>query len=550
MKALRAAFVCPQCRFIRPKPKTRFLHTTSVRRFATPSASVESSAFTQQQQRPTTAPKPTIDIKHIRQNPDLHAQNCLARNYRIQATYPERINALFAEWLARQRDGRSLRERRNILRRQLANPASIQHEDEQEKTGADTTQQSEGSDAYTTAEGGSKDIRTMTKDELLDEARQLKQQLSVIEADEARLETEMEELALALPNLTSEHTPPGDEPRILTYINEHPTSSKSTSSDRIWRSHVHIGSELGILDFASAATTSGWGWYYLLDEGAELEQALIQYALSAVARMPGWRRVAPPSIVYSHMAAACGFQPRDANGEQQIYSLTRSPADLARGRPELVLAGTAEIPLAALRADAVVPAAELPLKRVGVSRSYRAEAGARGVDTKGLYRVHEFSKVEMFGWCLPDEDSGTDLFDEVVDAQTEILQALGLRCRVLEMPTADLGASAQRKIDIEAFFPSRADRNEGWGEVSSASLCTDYQTRRLATRLRQSSAAGGETNNKFPWTVNGTAMAVPRVLAALLETGWNESTMTVAIPECLRPWMDGKETIGLRHRRK
>ncbi|TDZ29677.1 Serine--tRNA ligase [Colletotrichum spinosum] len=357
----------------------------------------------------------------------------------------------------------------------------------------------------------------------------------LVDKNEARLAEEMETLALSIPNLTSQETPVGDEPELLSYINEHPLEPVSPS-DQVWRSHVHIGSELGILDFAAGGITSGWGWYYLLDEAAQLEQALIQYAL-AVSTRHGWRQAAPPSVVYSHMASACGFQPRDQNGEQQIYTLTQSLEDAERGRPELCLAGTSEIPLAGMKAGATLDANELPLKRVAVSRCYRAEAGARGASTKGLYRVHEFTKVEMFAWTSPDADESGDVFEEMVDIQTEILGSLGLHCRVLEMPTADLGASAFRKIDIEAFFPSRTQQNDGWGEVTSTSICTDYQTRRLATRAR----IDGKLT--FPWTVNGTALAVPRVLAAILEAGWDEKDMSVAIPACLQPWMDGKEKI-------
>ncbi|KAF2966275.1 hypothetical protein GQX73_g7322 [Xylaria multiplex] len=197
-----------------------------------------------------------------------------------------------------------------------------------------------------------------------------------------------------------------------------------------------------------------------------------------------------------------------------------------------------------MRADSVFEAAELPSKRVGASRCYRAEAGARGADTKGLYRVHEFTKIEMFAWTAPDMASAVDVFDEMVDAQTEILASLGLHCRVLEMPSTDLGASAVRKIDIEAFFPSRAAQglNDGWGEVTSTSICTDYQSRRLATRVRSAGKLA------YPFTINGTALAVPRVLAAVLENGWDEAQMAVTIPECLRPWMDGKEKIEVKHR--
>lgn len=348
----------------------------------------------------------------------------------------------------------------------------------------------------------------------------------------------MEALALAIPNLTSDETPRGSEPRVLSYINDHPEPEPALS-DRVWRSHVHVGSELGILDFAAAGRTSGWGWYYLLDDAAEMEQALVSYALTAATRA-GWRQVSPPSMVYGHIAAACGFQPRDQNGETQVYGIAQAAEDRERGKPELVMAGTAEIPLAGMYADATLDEGELPKKRVAVSRCYRAEAGARGVENKGLYRVHEFTKVELFAWTAPDAEETQDIFDEMVDLQTELLGSLGLHCRVLEMPATDLGASATRKCDIEAFFPSRRERNDGWGEVTSASICTDYQSRRLATRAR----IGGKVI--YPWTVNGTAMAVPRVLAAILENGWNESEKSVTIPEVLRPWMGGKEKIGPR----
>lgn len=267
----------------------------------------------------------------------------------------------------------------------------------------------------------------------------------------------------------------------------------------------------------------------------------------------GWKVVSPPSIVYSHMAAATGFQPRDQNDEQQIYALVQPEKDKAK--PSLSLAATAEIPFAGMKANTILEEADLPIKVIGASRCYRAEAGARGVDTKGLYRVHEFTKVEMFAWTLPDTpDSSshfettstsqsfdsTALFDEIVSIQKEILESLGLHCRVLEMPATELGASASRKIDIEAFFPSRREKEEGWGEVTSASICTDYQSRRLATRVR---TEGPGRKHEWPHTVNGTAMAVPRVLAAIMEAGWDEKTSSLLIPPVLRPWMGGLERV-------
>lgn len=456
-----------------------------------------------------------IDVKHIRENPDLHAENCRVRNYEAQSHFPSQINQHFARWQELQTNSRRLRERSKLLRKLIALPDSAKRDDFPE------------------------DIKGLSREEALDEARDLKKTLASVEQEEASLQEEIQRLAFLLPNLTSDQSPVGSQPRLLSYINGDHIKNDVPTDDQVRRSHVDIGTELGLLDFTAAASTSGWGWYYFLDEGAQLEQALVQYSL-AVARRHGWRQVAPPSMVYSHMATACGFQPRDQSDEQQIYTIARGEDDAARGKPELCLAGTSEIPLASMKANSTLDSSQFPMKRVAVSRCYRAEAGARGASTKGLYRVHEFTKVELFAWTSPDHDQTEDTFDEMLDMQTEILGSLGLTCRVLEMPTADLGASATRKIDIEAFFPSRKSQQDGWGEVTSASICSDYQTRRLATRVKIGAYLG------FPWTVNGTALAVPRVLAALLENGWNEEDMTVHIPECLRPWMDGKEKIGCR----
>lgn len=466
-------------------------------------------------QRPPSAPKPIVDMKHIRENRLLYETTCLERNYPGQAGHVARIQQLHARFQDLQREGRSLRERSNRLRKLLANPATSSDDEDV------------------------RDLRNMSREQWQDEARRLKGQLSGIEQGEAAAQAEMEALALELPNLTSDDTPRGGKPEVLRYINEEPRFDEAPDK-AVWRSHVHIGAELGILDFAGAAASSGWGWYYLVGEAAQLEQALVQYALAVAARR-GWTHVSPPSIVYSHIGAACGFRPRDQHGEQQVYTLAQSQADAERGVPELCLAGTSEIALAGMKANATLDAEELPMRRVAVSRCYRAEAGARGADTKGLYRVHEFTKVELFAWTAPDEAAARSVFDEMLDVQTEILASLGLYCRVLAMPAAELGASATRKVDMEALFPSRRQHglgDGGWGEVTSASLCGDYQTRRLATRTR----AGGRMT--FPFTANGTALAVPRVLAALLEAGWDEETATVAVPACLRPWMGGRDAIG------
>ena len=475
--------------------------------------------------RPTIAPKPVLDTKHIRLNPGLYEQNCLDRNCGQQSKHPWKIADLFAEWQSHQRAVRNVRERSNAVRHKLANPRS---------------QKSVIDEKY------EENLSRENREGLLAEARELSIRLDETDKREKEIQAEIGRLALALPNLTSAKTP-RETPEVIGEINPRSEEWKS-ASDRIWRSHAFIGSELGILDFASAAGTSGWGWYYLLDEAALLEQALIQYAISVGMRR-GWKIVSPPSMVYSHIADACGFLPRDQNNEQQTYTLEQ--AEKNKAKPSHVLAGTSEISLAAMKANTTLEETELPLKTMGVSRCYRAEAGARGTDTKGLYRVHEFTKVEMFAWTKPDERSdelfgsgdssqSNTLFEEIIDIQREILQSLGLHCRILEMPATDLGASASRKCDVEAYFPSRREKHGGWGEVTSASICTDYQSRRMGTRVKM------HRPQRLDWayTLNGTAMAIPRVIAAILEEGWHEQSKTIVIPSVLQPWMGGVEHIG------
>ncbi|THC87001.1 hypothetical protein EYZ11_013553 [Aspergillus tanneri] len=516
MASSRTPYVCLKCRLTRPVLRRQF--SVSTRHSETI--------------RPATAPKPTPDIKHIRQNAELYSKNSLDRNYPSHADHPFQIQQLSDETRRLDHDLKAPRSRIKQLEKSIA---QLARQDDQT------------------------DAREQELANLRSEAQRLKDESLAMATRRSACTDQIHKLALSLPNLSSTKTPVGHNARLIEYINFDPQSPPNCAvRPDPTRSHVAIGTSLGLLDFTSSATTTGWGWYFLLNEGALLEQALIQYSLS-VARKHGWKPVSPPSIVYSYVAEACGFQPRDQHNEQQIWSIVQSDKD--RSKPPRSLAATAEIPLAAMYAGRDFDAVDLPVKLVGPSRCYRAEAGSRGVDTKGLYRVHEFTKVEMFAWAdnLPTGSSSSaaasvtsdDLFNELLSIQIEILSTLGLPCRVLEMPTADLGASASRKRDIEALFPSRLRAasstspgdsllESAWGEVTSASICTDYQSRRLGTRVR----GGSIKESRFPHTVNGTAMAVPRVLAAILENGWDEKRGVVVIPEVLRNYMGGMEVIG------
>uniref|UniRef100_A0A060T4W1 serine--tRNA ligase n=1 Tax=Blastobotrys adeninivorans TaxID=409370 RepID=A0A060T4W1_BLAAD len=287
------------------------------------------------------------------------------------------------------------------------------------------------------------------------------------------------------------------------------------------RDHLKIALDLGLVDFESASVSTGASWYFLINDGALLEMALVQYALSK-ARSYGWRVVTPPAVVREEFTHACGFKPRDQDNAQQVYMIPENG---------LCLTGTAEVPLAAMAANKTIDGPKVRV--VGYNKSYRAEAGARGRDTRGLYRVHEFGKVELFAWAQ-DLHVSQQVHDEILEMQKEIINDLGLCARVLNMAPFDLGAPAYKKYDIEAWMPGRGD----WGEVTSTSNCLDYQSRRLHTKMKHNET--GEVD--FAHTLNGTAVAVPRLIIALLETHYDPTTERVWVPPVLRPYLN-KEYI-------
>lgn len=350
--------------------------------------------------------------------------------------------------------------------------------------------------------------------------------------EKSELYTELEDQLLAqvsnLPNLI--HPSVQQKQVLVEYLNPTEEILNANTDDFEVKSdpkfdHKDIMERFGIVNFSQATKISGRGWYYLLGDAALLEQALIQYALK-LARQAGFKMALPPSIVKTEVTKACGFMPRDTNNETQVYELKND---------DLCLTGTAEIPLAALYADREFSSTELPVNLVGLSRSYRAEAGAAGRDTRGLYRVHEFTKVELFSWTTPNEKESMDQFDRIVEFQKRFVNSLGLTARVLIMPYDDLGAPAYKKIDIEVLMPGRG----AWGEVSSTSNCLDFQSRRLVTKVRDPV----DKKLKFVHTLNGTACAVPRVVLAIIENFYDPKTDTITIPEVLRPYMDDMTTM-------
>lgn len=348
---------------------------------------------------------------------------------------------------------------------------------------------------------------------LKDTSKDLQEQIT-------KLEEQLYEVCDALPNFIDESVP-DSEPEVLGYLNTEELEALHLKPDSSL-DHKKIGESLKILEFSQAAKVSGTSWYYLINGAALLEQALVQYALK-LARENQFRMCIPPSIVKDEISSGCGFKPRDQNNEQQTYKLADS---------DLVLTGTAEIPLAGLGLSKTFNSKQLPRRMVGISRSYRAEAGARGKDTKGLYRVHEFTKVELFTWC--EEESSEAEFSRIVKFQKQLIESLGLKARILNIPANDLGAPAFKKYDIEAWMPGKGT----WGELTSTSICTNYQSTRFNTKY-----IDGHNKSKFAHTLNGTAMAIPRVIVAIIENFYNAEGNYIEVPEVLRTYMDGIERI-------
>jgi len=341
---------------------------------------------------------------------------------------------------------------------------------------------------------------------LIDEMRELAAGLKKLEAELAEVEAKRDEAARALPNLPHPDAPEGetDEDAVeLRQVGERP------AFDFEPQDHLDLGRAHGLIDTERAARTSGTRFAYLLGDLVLVELALVRYAIGLLAE-EGFVPVAPPVMVREEALYGTGFLP----GEREtIYEVPRD---------ELFLVGTSEVSLAAMHADEILEPGALPLRYVGYSTCFRREAGAGGRDTRGIFRVHQFDKVEMFSFVEPGESEAEH--ERLLALQERILGELELPYRVVDIPVGELGASATRKFDCEAWIPSQ-DR---YREVTSTSNTTDYQARRLGCRYRP--AAEGELLH--PHTLNGTAVAVGRTLIAIMENR-QDSGGRISVPAVL-----------------
>ena len=351
------------------------------------------------------------------------------------------------------------------------------------------------------------------------EGRALKEAVSRIEAELTAQRTRFDEALAKLPNFIHAAVPDGgeDDARELRRWGE-PRSFGFQALD-----HVQLGARLDLLDFDGGAKVTGQKFYYLKNEAVLLELALQRFALDVVLE-EGFTPYLTPDLARPAIVDGLGYNPRGA--ETQIYSLANA---------DLCLVGTAEITLGGLYADAIVQEDELPIQMAGISHCFRTEAGAAGRESKGLYRVHQFTKVEMFAITRPEDSDA--MHERLLAIEERVFQGLELPYRVVDIAAGDLGAPAYRKFDIEAWMPGRGDGG-AYGEVSSASNCTDYQARRLQTRFRRK----GAKKNEYVHMLNGTAVSNARAILAVLENH-QQADGSVVIPRALRPYM-GREVIG------
>ena len=421
----------------------------------------------------------TLDLRFIVENLEAVRQNCRNRGVEVDLDALVRLDALRRERLTEQQQ---VQERRNKLARDIK---GRKPSDEERALG-----------------------------------KELKEREAALEEELGRTVGELAALHSLVPNLTHPAAPIGrsdEDNREIRRSGAPPQFS--------WKAldHVELAAKHDLIDFESGAKVAGQKFYYLKNELVLLEQALVRFALDSLRRR-GYTLFQTPDLARAEVAAGLGFNPRGA--ETNIYSIADS---------DLVLVGTAEITLGGLHQGEILDGESLPRRYCGVSHCFRVEGGAHGRASRGLYRVHQFTKVEMFAITKPEASEA--MHEELVGIEEEIYRELEVPFRVVDVCTGDLGAPAYRKYDLEAWMTCRGEGG-GWGEITSTSNCTDYQARRLGVRFRD----GEGDKTRFCHLLNGTAVALSRAPIAILENH-QQADGSIVIPKALRPYT-GFDRIG------
>jgi seryl-tRNA synthetase len=358
-------------------------------------------------------------------------------------------------------------------------------------------------------------------DEEIVKMRSLGNEIKTLELELDTVDAEYKELLFKVPNLTHPDSPVGGEDkfRVVSKHNKPPEFAFAP------KDHETLMTDLDVVDFDRGAKVAAAKFYFYKNDIVRLNQALLNYGID-VATKYGYTLVETPDVAKNAILSGIGFNPRGE--ETQVYSLEKT---------DLSLIGTAEITMGGYHADEVLDLTAGPKKYAALSHCFRTEAGSYGRTSKGLYRVHQFTKLELFVYCEPSESE--KMHREILEIEKEICEGLGLAFRVIDIPTGDLGGPAYRKYDLEAWMTMKGDKGmQGdYSEITSTSNCTDYQARRLNIKCRKPD--GGAD---FVHMLNGTAVVLSRFPLAIFEQ-YQQSDGSVKIPKVLQPYMNGQETI-------
>jgi seryl-tRNA synthetase len=423
-----------------------------------------------------------LDIKLIREKPDLVRENLKKRGDKTALDTLDGTIYHDNEWRKIVDKLNSLRAERNTLSKQVA---------ELRKEGEDAS-------------------------DFIEKTKQMLADIQKLESREDVLRIAIDNNMQSLPNILHESVPPGKDESENVEVR---SWGEPREFDFPVKNHVELIEDLGLADFESSAKTSGAGFYLLKGDLALLDQALIRFAVEHMVKK-GYVYIEPPLLLYEDILRAA----LDMEGfEQSIYKVDQD---------DLCLIGTSEYSLLGMHADEVIPEHELPKKYFAYTMCFRKEIGSHGINERGLWRTHQFNKVEQFVFCKPEDSD--KYYDEMMVISEEIYRALGLPYRVVESCSGDLAMWKARGSDIEVWRPTTGD----YGEICSLSDCTDYQARNL--RIRTILPDGTRV---VPHTINNTVLATSRTMVAILENYQNEDG-TVTVPEALRPLIEGKEAIG------
>ncbi len=431
-----------------------------------------------------------VDLDLVRKNPDLYQTTCRHKNIKLDVKAFLKIDE---ERRAKMAEVQKMQAERNAVSKSVP---TIKDKAEKEKVIADM--------------------------------KKLADTLKSAEAALAPLEAEWNTMQLQLPSIPLATVPVGKDDKENV---ENRKVGKIPTFDFTPKDHVTLAKELKLFDIERGVKVAGARSYFLTGDGARLHMAVLKYTTDSLVKK-GWTVVMPPLMVQAHYLMGTGFFP---GSEEQIYTVgvRKGGATGDVEGDDLYLIGTSEVSVMGFHSDETLEAAELPKKYCGVSNCFRREAGTYGKDTQGLYRIHQFDKVEQVVLCEADEKKTLALFEEIRTNAEDVLNALKLPYRIMDVCTGDMGRGKIVMQDIETWMPSR----NSYGETHSCSYLGDFQTRRLAIKYKDA-----DGTKKFCHSLNNTCIASPRILIPILEIYQNKDG-SVTIPEVLRPYMNGQEKI-------